>query len=542
MMNWNTDLLLHLGHDGPRVNLAFERKLEESMDSELLKLGTCNLHHVHNAFRAGLKELKDFDIDSFVNDVSFFFKHSAARREDYKLSEDITDIEARMSLRHTSTRWVTLKKASLRLLEQWPNLREYFIVFLPQQSNFKQHIGCTERYKRIRSILVDAIYMVYLSFIAFTAHTFEEFLIKFQSSDSKICDLYLSMGSLLYTLMSRFIKKDVLHNDKSGDPLDAKCLSQIDCNIKTNRKKLKKMDIGTRSKALLMDPNVDDGVVKILRQNCQTFYATTVTYLQTHLPIGNSTLRDLQYLKYHKRREPQSLPSISRLALSIGNVLGKQVHRYFNVNSEMTVEDICDTIRTQWICYQSDDIPVEWAVIETPKPMKDSESYWNKVQSEWIADDPITSEDSTFTTMIPIDQYWSKVGAMKENGKMKYQQLFALVKCCLSISHGNSAPERGFSINKHILQVHGTNISENCLVAIRRVKDNIVRCKGEPNISINRDLLQYVQNSHLAYAAYMHESKTKKLPDKDINSQVGNNLKQKRKAEIDAIDLEMKVS
>ena len=42
-----------------------------------------------------------------------------------------------------------------------------------------------------------------------------------------------------------------------------------------------------------------------------------------------------------------------------------------------------------------------------------------------------------------IAEYWKAVGKMKdESGQLKYPQLFALVKCVMSISHGNSAPER----------------------------------------------------------------------------------------------------
>ena len=53
-MNWNTDLLLHLGHDGPNINLSFENKLQNDIKSDILKLGTCSFHHVHKAFQAGL--------------------------------------------------------------------------------------------------------------------------------------------------------------------------------------------------------------------------------------------------------------------------------------------------------------------------------------------------------------------------------------------------------------------------------------------------------------------------------------------------------
>ena len=46
---------------GPKVNKAFENKLlnclKEDNGTEFLKLGTCSLHKVQNAFRTELKEL-----------------------------------------------------------------------------------------------------------------------------------------------------------------------------------------------------------------------------------------------------------------------------------------------------------------------------------------------------------------------------------------------------------------------------------------------------------------------------------------------------
>ena len=52
--------------DGPNVNKAFENKLltclKEDNGTEFLKLGTCSLHKVHNAFYTGLKELNILDL------------------------------------------------------------------------------------------------------------------------------------------------------------------------------------------------------------------------------------------------------------------------------------------------------------------------------------------------------------------------------------------------------------------------------------------------------------------------------------------------
>lgn len=547
MMDWDSDLMLHLGQDGPRVNLSFEKKLQNDLNSDFLSLGSCNLHHVHNAFRAGLKEMKSFDVDEFINDVTYFFKLSSARREDYKLSEEMTDIASKMLLRHATTRWVTMKKSCLRLLEQWPNLYEYFINFLPLQKNYKSQIGTTERCKRIAEVLKSKISKAYLRFVAFAAQAFETFLNEFQSEGTKICDLYSSMELLLFTLMSRFVPRRILCDD-SNKPLEAKLLSKIDCRQKTNRLKKRKMDIGTRTKVVLSDPSVKDCDAKNVLQDCQNFYVASVAYLQSHLPTESSVIRDVQYLSHQKRHDCRSLSSVSRLALVIGGVLGGQLQKYFGVSVDQCVEDICDAIRLQWIRYQSEEIPREWtqrackaaAVPEGAKPSSDS--YWSNVEESWIGNTTAVKEESS---QVPIDEYWHKIGSLtNDDGSSKYPQLFALVKCCLSLSHGNATPERGFSVNKNILESHGSSLSEGCLVALRRIKDSIINHGGSLNIPITQELLKSVENAYFNYSAYV-EAKKKADEAQARESEKKRDEARKRRNEADTevkeIEAEIKV-
>ena len=102
-----SDYLLHLGMDGPNVNLSFENNLEstlESINTSFLRIGTCSLHPTHIAFRKGIKSLysntinisgekeSTFDLDDFFNYLHFFFKLSNARRENYASLENVTNM------------------------------------------------------------------------------------------------------------------------------------------------------------------------------------------------------------------------------------------------------------------------------------------------------------------------------------------------------------------------------------------------------------------------------------------------------------------
>ena len=58
-------------------------------------------------------------------------------------------------------------------------------------------------------------------------------------------------------------------------------------------------------------------------------------------------------------------------------------------------------------------------------------------------------------------------------GQPKYPLLISLFKVLLSVSHGNSASENGFSINKAMLNVHGYSLGESTSEALPFIKDAI---------------------------------------------------------------------
>lgn len=83
-----------------------------------------------------------------------------------------------------------------------------------------------------------------------------------------------------------------------------------------------------------------------------------------------------------------------------------------------------------------------------------------------------------------IDTYWGKIGSIKDDSDhLKYLQLFALVKYVSCISHSNSVTERGFSINKRLLDIHGNSTLNDRILALRMVKNHISSVEGIMNVS-----------------------------------------------------------
>ena len=68
--------LLMIGRDNPNVNKSLERLIDEEMKKvggELLKIGPCHIHVVHNAFKAGQKQK---NVILHITDSFFAFRHN----------------------------------------------------------------------------------------------------------------------------------------------------------------------------------------------------------------------------------------------------------------------------------------------------------------------------------------------------------------------------------------------------------------------------------------------------------------------------------
>ena len=67
------------------------------------------------------------------------------------------------------------------------------------------------------------------------------------------------------------------------------------------------------------------------------------------------------------------------------------------------------------------------------------------------------------------------------------------MKCAFSILHGNSALESRFSINRHILDIHGHSLKEDTIKASRVVKDAILHQPYLLDAPVTKEMLRSVK-------------------------------------------------
>ena len=336
--------------------------------------------------------------------------------------------------------------------------------------------------------------------------------------------------------MNKFIRKRFL-SVKDSDNIS------IDVLKKENWKPANFIDIGTKAKVLFGSSSfmTDEGQQK-LRSECLKFYITSTKYLLDHLPLHVSVIKHAQYLHPEKANDPGSTSAISNLALSISIIMDNCLGAVFNLDKPAAKEEVCYIIRNQWMQYQNENIPDTYfkqTVEESSSSNRIQDSYWSYALEKCS----LTAVQPKNSCYKRIDHYWTKVNEIvNESGLKKYTQLFCLVKCVLSLSHGNAVAERGFSINKLMLECHGYSMKNNTISALHLVKDEIHRVGGVLKFPVTRDLMNQVKGSRGKYIADLEQQKALEEKEKKERENAAAIMEQvqNKKSKLDEVDSEIR--
>ncbi|XP_012557417.2 uncharacterized protein LOC105844874 [Hydra vulgaris] len=151
-------------------------------------------------------------------------------------------------------------------------------------------------------------------------------------------------------------------------------------------------------------------------------------------------------------------------------------------------------------------------------------SYWEKAFQ--LAGLSIVSKLlCSFDIDTLINSFETKI--LNDSGSPKFPNITSLFKVVSSLSHGNSVPENGFSINKHIIQLHGTSLDPETIEALRFVKDTILSFGSILDIPITKSFIQSVKFAHLSYKADLEaKRRLKEKEEKHIKTKETEEAKQ----------------
>ena len=125
----------------------------------------------------------------------------------------------------------------------------------------------------------------------------------------------------------------------------------------------------------------------------------------------------------------------------------------------------------------------------------------------------------------------------KDLGIGKYKELSFVIRLIFTLSHGQSAVERSFSLRGNLEQ---HNQEEDTIISRRIIKDYLTSNKIEPyNVVIDKPLILAVKNSRLKYQQYFDEKR--KLRDETMAEQRAKEAALEKKQQIKKVENDLAV-
>ena len=236
------------------------------------------------------------------------------------------------------------------------------------------------------------------------------------------------------------------------------------------------------------------------------FLVDSTNYLLKNLPLDEQVIFDARVLRPEQQKNKLFPNAIQRLGSNVWKALGsKQAIKVFSLKSNATENCLIDMLKSQGDGYTTEVVGHN-GILEEKDQLKSQlrrPSYWAHAYSMagiGFAEDAESKWD--------FEGYWKAVSNIKdENGNQKYIQLTKLAHAILVLPHGNAEPERGFSINKHVLDRHSQNLSEETLEAIRTTKDVLIHCGGLEHLAITKEMVEAHKSSHSSYQKALDEKR-----------------------------------
>lgn len=180
-----------------------QQNIEKQTGRKMLNVGSCGLHTLHNAFRAGCAPA-DWDLGDALSSLKWLFKDVPARREDY------TEVTGSTSfpLDFCSHRWLENVEVAEWALQILPSLKTY----ISAAKTKKVTEPCTKSFKKAEMIVHDDLFPAKLNFFQMVAREITPFLKLYQTDKPMLPFMCTDLTAMLKSLMEKFVKPSVMKN------------------------------------------------------------------------------------------------------------------------------------------------------------------------------------------------------------------------------------------------------------------------------------------------------------------------------------------
>ena len=146
---------------------------------------------------------------------------------------------------------------------------------------------------------------------------------------------------------------------------------------------------------------------KPFEEAVSSFLGGCTKYLLNNLPFDNQTIKYVRFFQPSLQQSSAALNTISRLTLSIAQVLGAdEIRRYFKLGSTATKFDLCAVVKKVFREYQAYKLEDKKDEGSHEKKRRLQYSYWKYAYG--LLDIEQTTDKSS-EQCTKIDDYWLKV-------------------------------------------------------------------------------------------------------------------------------------
>ena len=215
------------------------------------------------------------------------------------------EVEVHNFQQHTEVRWLSIGYAVKHILEQW-DVITHFIEQLAKDSAKMPKMGNFKRVHTMLATMEKSVTRVSLEFLNDIVPVFKEFILLFQKECPVVHLLYDSICSVLLKLMRRFMTEQAIGNKYGSD------LTLIECTDVKLQLPEKDIVIGTDVRKALKNLTHDQQKYAML--GIWSFFGTTVTELQSKLPLKSELLRELGCLNPLKKNDGFTVSAVEKLS------------------------------------------------------------------------------------------------------------------------------------------------------------------------------------------------------------------------------------
>ena len=345
------------------------KKLLSEKVPQLKDVGSCNDHHVGNAFKYAVFA---FDEDCHEALVDIYQDIGGAKGKGLKKKKAFEAVCQKYSVSPISFKKLCTTRFRSYVIALNPVLSNWHCILVYYRTAKK----LTARQVRLKSFLVDREIMtaLKLNFIWSTSRYMVEILDFFEQRKIQIHTLHSKMTEVLVLCMKRFLNPEVVETmDDEGQLAVKSSRELLDADVSSNVMDNKKIFIGDKCTKIIKSigltpasPQLEWFFNKVI-----VYHRTVVVYLQKYFRKGLLSTE----LKYMKALSPKS-----RLNYRTPHMLNYLVKSFSKIVENISPDGM-DIVTTEITKYATD---LEIKAIDENLPY---EEYWNEVQDmklgEW---------------------------------------------------------------------------------------------------------------------------------------------------------------